>query len=131
MNDEVFSDEDEKLKACLKSVMDKGIPVVLVHEQDSEKNRCSLDNCIDQTPVELTQDPYMLFDKAGVAISLYSADYYRVVSLRQLMVRMGAEPTKVKLNFSTLKRYVERMSLAQSDGRYQSLGRNATPNTAN
>ena len=78
---ELFSGRGKKaLETCLKTALDIGIPVVLVHEQDSNKNNCSLDICINEMPRELIEEPYLLFED-NFPIPLHTADYYCVISL--------------------------------------------------
>lgn len=89
--DGVFDDgPGDLLQESLECAIKDGTQVILVHEKDTNKCRCPFDNIISQTPPELMKAPYYLYD--GLAISLYSTEYYRQVSLRLILSKMGAIP---------------------------------------
>ena len=116
LNEEVFCRGGvEETISYLKYALDNDTPVLLIHEQDALKNGCALECCIAQTPLELVNDPYLLFD--NVVVPMYNTDYYRTIGLRQLLVETGAQPTNSMRtwSFAVMKRAIKNYWKSRSD----------------
>jgi hypothetical protein len=92
LNDQTFTGSSvyianlaRALKACITS---DNVQLVLVSEKDASKGGCDFDLFFSQAPQDLLNPPYTLFK--DIAIPLYRVDEYRIVSLRQIMSKMGA-----------------------------------------
>eukprot|EP00555_Chaetoceros_dichaeta_P002211 CAMPEP_0198252350 /NCGR_PEP_ID=MMETSP1447-20131203/2848_1 /TAXON_ID=420782 /ORGANISM="Chaetoceros dichaeta, Strain CCMP1751" /LENGTH=497 /DNA_ID=CAMNT_0043937557 /DNA_START=1419 /DNA_END=2912 /DNA_ORIENTATION=+ len=90
LNDKVFDDEDNQLLDSVKLLIDKGIPIILVHEKDTSKGGCPFETIITRTPDDLKREPYNLYSYGAVA-SLHSG--YQQVSLRQILKTIGTKLT--------------------------------------
>jgi len=69
----------------------KGIDIILVHEQDIDNGGCPLSLVMENTPTELL-DPIQYFKV--IAIPLYTRGEYRKISLRLILQKMGATNMK-------------------------------------
>merc|ERR1712073_186424 len=67
------------------------IQIVLVHENDPNKNGCEFWEIIEETPEELKAEPNRIYSK-DIAVSLYSVEEYQRISLHQILSKMGARP---------------------------------------
>jgi hypothetical protein len=81
--------DQHELTAIIQSCIDnKDIGIILVHEKDRLKGGCEFGDFFATAPEELIKPPYHLF--RDIAIPLYSTEEYRIVSLRQILCKMGA-----------------------------------------
>ena len=78
--------------ATLRLVLERGVPVTLLHEQDGGREACQFCELFDLAPRELQLAPYKLFDT--IAVPLYQTAELRAVSLRQALYDMGARPLR-------------------------------------
>eukprot|EP00961_Rhodomonas_salina_P006488 88046-Rhodomonas_salina.3 len=90
LNAQTFLDAGHRVAALVKQAMDLKIPIAPVHEQDSERGGCPFSCFLDQTPAELLQSPYKIFDT--LAVPLYPMAEHRRISLRHILRGMGAKP---------------------------------------
>ena len=88
LNTSTFQDEHAKVSQLVQSAMDSKVPLVLVHEQDTSKGGCPFRCFFDSTPKTLLKPPYKLFDT--VATPLFPTTEHRLISLRHILVSMGA-----------------------------------------
>ncbi len=88
LNQDAFFDEDDTVQDIIKTAMDMEIEVILVHEKDYSRGGCPFNQYFKQTPQELIDPPYELFNRR-LAISLYSIEEYRCVSLYKIVKRLG------------------------------------------
>ena len=91
LNRSVFNDSDEYLLDNTIKVLESGVPIILVHEVNTNYGGCPFGDIIMQTPTGLIEHPYNLYSE-NLAVSLYSINEYRKVSLRQILLKMGAMP---------------------------------------
>lgn len=87
LNRDTFSDDGASVQSLVRAAKDSMVDIVLVHEKDST-NGCHFNHILEQTPIELIEHPYRLFDET--AIPLYSPSEHRFINLRQILIRMGA-----------------------------------------
>ena len=71
----------------MKSCFERNVQVILVQEKDISKGGCEFETFFAKAPEELLQPPISLFDE--IAIPLYNEEHYRVVSIRQILLKMG------------------------------------------
>ena len=71
------------------SLEDPNVKVVLVHEKEVFKGACEFKVFYRSAPLTLINPPYNLFNE--IAIPLYSMKEYREVSLKQMLLKMGAD----------------------------------------
>jgi len=89
LNNDIFLDKEQsKTLEIVKMAKNKGICVILVHEQDIDKGGCPFSLIIEKTSTELLDPPFKLFRE--IAIPLYTRDEYRTISLRLILQKMGA-----------------------------------------
>jgi len=86
LNEGTFVNDETSL--IVKKAIDLEIEIILIHEQDSERGACPFDRFFEQTPQFLIDRPYSIY--GDLAIPLYSQKEYEKVSLRKLLLRMGA-----------------------------------------
>lgn len=91
----VDDDAQHELSMSLQVAMDDpNTRIILVHEQDEQKGACDFGDYFRDAPFELINgDPYTLFK--DIAIFLHKEDAYRIVSLRQIVNKMGGQQTNV------------------------------------
>jgi hypothetical protein len=87
LNKNTFLHQRDNLTQTIMTAKDAGITIVLVHEQDSERDWCDFSHFFEQTPQILVDPPYELYGE--MAIPLYTRNEYRIVSLRKIITRMG------------------------------------------
>ena len=92
LNKYSFQDPNSFLRESIKRAITDGIQVLLVHENDPNQGGCEFAEIIKQTPTELMQKPYSIYSE-NLAVGLYSLGEYQKISLRQLLVKMGARPS--------------------------------------
>merc|ERR1740124_1432558 len=88
LDEDIFLDEDDEVYATVRAALKMNIEVINVHELDSAMGACSFETFFTQTPSELIEPPYTLY--RDIAVPLYSLPEYRKVSLRQLLMKLGA-----------------------------------------
>jgi hypothetical protein len=88
LNKYISLDKESKTLEIVKMAKNKGISIILVHEQDIDKGGCPFSLIIEKTSTELLDPPFKLFRE--IAIPLYTRDEYRTISLRLILQRMGA-----------------------------------------
>jgi hypothetical protein len=88
LNKYISLDKESKTLEIVKMSKNKGISIILVHEQDIDKGGCPFSLIIEKTSTELLDPPFKLFRE--IAIPLYTRDEYRTISLRLILQRMGA-----------------------------------------
>ena len=66
--------------------------IILVREQDSERGACKFSVISSNTPQDLLDKPYQIFN--SLATPLYSFDGYRMISLRQVILNMDGVVVK-------------------------------------
>jgi len=91
LDEDVFLDDDEEVFETVIKALKMNIQVVNVHEQDTALGACPFELFFSQTPQELLSPPYSLFK--DIAVPLYPLAEYRLVSLRQLLMKFGALET--------------------------------------
>lgn len=87
LNQDTFLDDGGAVTAIVKNAIDSKIEIILVHEKSKSKHGCPFSLFFTQTPSELLCEPYELFK--DIAIPLYSTPEYRIVSLRQIICKLG------------------------------------------
>jgi len=92
LNTSAFLDADDLTCECVKQTIDANIPLILIHEMDTDEGGCSFDYIMMQTPQVLMGGCYKLYSE-NIAVPLYSMKRYQQVSLRQILKKMGARPT--------------------------------------
>jgi hypothetical protein len=92
LNEHTFegsAQDQNELTAIIQSCIDESdISIVLVHEKDTKKGGCDFGDFFGKAPEELIRPPNNLFRE--IAIPLYSTKEYRIISLRQILCKMGA-----------------------------------------
>jgi hypothetical protein len=101
-NDQDTNELEEILKICL---LDKNIRVILVQEKDVSKGGCDFGEFFKEAPRSLINAPYYIFK--DIAIPLYKTKEYRIISLTQILIKMGATPKEVnwRKSLSVLNKY--------------------------
>ena len=92
LNKQTFKSDGCYLGETIDCVIEEGIQIVLVHENDVNENGCEFWEIIEQTPEELKTTPNSIYSN-DIAVSLYSIDEYKRISLHQILSKMGARPT--------------------------------------
>ena len=88
LNRITFQDTDQTVAKLVKQALDLQIPLALAHEQDEQKGGCAFSLFFEQTPKDLQDAPYKLFDT--LAVPLFSAQPELCkISLRHLLRQMG------------------------------------------
>jgi hypothetical protein len=81
----------------VKQALDLEIPLALAHEQDERKGGCAFSLFFEQTPKDLQDAPYKLFDT--LAVPLFSAQPELCkISLRHLLRQMGGIELKARMD---------------------------------
>jgi hypothetical protein len=88
LNEETFKSSDGRLADVVKRARDALIELVLVHEQKPSCGARPFGDLLKQTPELLKAPPYKIYDK--VAVPLYPSAEHREVSLRRVLIAMGA-----------------------------------------
>lgn len=88
LDEDVFLDDDEEVYEIVRKAIMMNIEVVTVHEQDSALGACAFETFFGQTPSELIEPPFTLYK--DIAVPLYPDPEYRKVSIRQLLIKLGA-----------------------------------------
>jgi len=91
LNEDIFLDDDGEVSLLVQKAIDYGIRVVCIHECDIRCGGQDFDVFFSQTPQILISPPYQLFK--NIAVPLYRLDMYRKVSLRKLLIQIGATET--------------------------------------
>ena len=74
--------------------MDKNISIILAHERDPLKNGCSsFGDIIGMTPHHLMEPPYEMYS-SNLVIPFHGSVDFRLISLRSLMIKIGAQDKK-------------------------------------
>ncbi len=87
LNKHTFLDDGNMLKRTVKLAKDLKIDVVMAHEKDASNSGCDFCLFFKQTPQELIESPYDLYNE--LAIPLYNTVDHRLVGLRKIIQRMG------------------------------------------
>lgn len=97
----IFQDNGDgwEVGNLLRRALDKKIPVILIRETDPLKFGVTVGDIIDTTPEQLLRRPYQLLDHNFIH-PLYTSPHFRVASLRNMLVRMGAKQQKSRSAFS-------------------------------
>jgi len=95
LNSTTFQASDCLLCESIKRAIDKEVKVVLVHENDVNKNGCAFGEIMNQTPDVLLKKPYNIYAQ-DIAVGLYSTEEYQKISILQLLTKMGAKPIGTK-----------------------------------
>jgi len=90
LNDQAFLDSNGSVRVLVKQAMDLKISIIPVHEQDAQKGSCRFGIIVDQTPQELLNPPYKIWDTLSIPLFQVSAAEHRKISLRHILNRMGA-----------------------------------------
>ena len=85
LNKELFQDKKEKVQKFVREALNNGMEVVLVQEMDATKGHCEFEQLISQTPKDLLVSGIFV----GIAISLYSLEEYRNMSLYLMRKKMN------------------------------------------
>jgi hypothetical protein len=88
LKDGIFSDVDGQMKDKVKNVIQSGMNIVLIHEQDPDRGGLEFQFIITQTPNELLG--LKLYN--DMALPLHTFEAYRMLGLRQVLGKMGARP---------------------------------------
>ena len=86
INEDAFKCPDNMLIA-IKYAMAVGIRIVMVHEQNPKKGGCDFGQIMQSTPTDLVVNGLY----HDLAVPLYEHHVYRKISLRQVLLAMGAE----------------------------------------
>jgi len=97
LNQDSFSDDENKLADIVKAAKKQGIDTILVHEQDTIIGGCPFSSIIENTPSELKEPPFRIFK--DIAIPLYRRDEYRKISMRLILQKMEAVHVKERSDF--------------------------------
>ena len=89
LNKDTFSDVEGSVAAVVKVAKQKGIDIILAHEQDIDKGGCPFSYFFKNTPEELIDYPFTIYK--DIAIPLYSRDEYRKMSLSLILNKIGSE----------------------------------------
>ena len=89
LNKNTFAVGDDCVAKVVKSVIEKKIDIILVHEQDVEKDACPFGDFFKHTPQELIDRPYTIYN--DIAIPLYSLEEYRNISLQLILQDIEGE----------------------------------------
>jgi len=105
LNNGISLDKESKTLEIVKMAKNKGIYIILVHEQDVDKGGCPFSLIIEKTSTEMLDPPFKLFRE--IAIPLYTRDEYRTISLRLILQKMGAttERSAGRKTFTTMRRH--------------------------
>jgi len=90
LNEETFHHPDNLEYEIVKRSIDEDVQVVLMHEKDTNEGGCPFNEIVAQTPQDLMEDPYYLYNR--MAVNIYWMEGYQQVSLRQILRKMGAVP---------------------------------------
>jgi len=91
LNKKTFGDGNDSVAKVVKSVSEKKIDIILVHEKDVNKDGCQFNDIYDHTPFEL-KDHYKIYKK--IAIPLYTQEEYRKISLQKILHKIEGEKKK-------------------------------------
>ena len=108
LNEHTFLDEGGEVQDLVKTASEMRIPIVLVHEQTKDKGAHPFYLFFDQTPQELIDPPFEIY--RSIATPFYFIDEYREISLRLIMMEMGATARQAKNYFLTLSQKLLRVS---------------------
>jgi len=89
LNQNTFAGQNGGVSDMIKQAYDNNIQLVLIHEQDENRDGCPFSQIFSTTPQDLMNRPYLLY-KQSLAIPLYTLNAYRIVSLHQILRKMGA-----------------------------------------
>ena len=81
--------DNQALSNIVKRVKESGIRIVLAHEQVAEYGGCLFSWFFKETPQELIDPPYEIY--RDIATPLYGQIDYRTVSLKTILLNMGAK----------------------------------------
>ena len=95
LNSATFQASECLLRQSIKCAVKKGVKVVLVHENDTNKKGCAFGEIMNQTPDELLKKPYNIYAE-DIAVCIYSTEEYQKISIHQLLTKMGAKPIGTK-----------------------------------
>jgi len=87
--DTFSSAAESSVAASVKAAKQKGISIILVHEQDIDKGGCPFSYFFKNTPAELIDSPFTIYK--DIAIPLYSREEYRQLSLSLILNMIGSE----------------------------------------
>jgi hypothetical protein len=94
-------DQNELTSTIQSCIDDPNITIVLIHEKDLFRGGCEFADFFVKAPEELIKPPNYLF--RDIAIPLYAARVYRIVSLREILCKMGAMPVATSSSIEMLK----------------------------
>ena len=92
LNKNTFGDGNDCVAKVVKSASEKKIDIILVHEQDAEKDACPFGDFFTLTPQELIDRPHTIYK--DIAIPLYTLEEYRNISLQMIMQDIEGEKEK-------------------------------------
>jgi len=88
LDEDIFLDDDEEVYEIVRKAIMMNIDIVTVHEQDSALGACAFETFFGQTPSELIEPPFALYK--DIAVPLFPDPEYRKVSIRQVLMKLGA-----------------------------------------
>ena len=91
LNEHTFLDDVDRLEKWVKLALQSEFQVVLAWEKDVNRGGCSFDTFLSQTPIELKNKDYNLYNV--IAVPLYSRDEYRKAGLRLVLSKMIRQNT--------------------------------------
>ena len=107
INENIFK-YDENVYGSLKYALEENIDIVMVNEQDLKKGACEFSCTIRRTPPDLVVSG--LYN--NLAVPLYELDVYRKISIRQVLLAMGAQPAILR---KTVKSSITRKTDHEED----------------
>jgi len=108
LNHNTFVSQNGRVSDMIKRAYDNKIQIMLIHEKDGNRNGCPFSQFSSTTPLELINRPYLLY-KQSIAIPLYTLNVYRIVSLHQILRKMGARPTNYSMMRIVSNTQIERV----------------------
>ena len=119
LNKKTFLDEEEETARCVRGALNKGIPVVLVHEMDSDRGGVPFRVFFANTPEDLMIN-YGLYNT--VAVPLYTQPPYRAVSIILIRKALGGRAIRIRPTVWKLAlRPFRRPHLARGDTSFEQL----------
>mmetsp|Transcript_35964 Transcript_35964/g.94611 ORF Transcript_35964/g.94611 Transcript_35964/m.94611 type:complete len:193 (+) Transcript_35964:2572-3150(+) len=100
LNEQTFVDDDGALAKEVRGARAAGLPVVMIHENDSSRDGCEFSRFFQTTPNDLINSG--LYSSA-LAIAFVDGDAHRIVSQKLFAKSLGAEVLKHAARSSSLR----------------------------
>jgi hypothetical protein len=99
LNEQTFVDDDGALAKEVRGARAVGLPVVMIHENDSSRDGCEFSRFFQTTPNDLIKSGLY----SALAISFVDGDAHRTVSKKLFAKSLGAEVLKHAARSSSLR----------------------------